>query len=178
MKNIFLALCGIGCEKITSNELKKNGFKPFEHSVGGIFFSSDEPLLPSTFKANFFLRTVDRILLVLAKKKVTDFDEFFSILTNIEWEAYFNKETKIIVEKVSTFKSKLSSEHALQTMAHKAICTRLTSLWHLPSLGDGNDSGDSLNKKRGKEHRVRLYLHHDELSVCLDTSGEPLYKRG
>ena len=163
----FLALCGIGCESIVSNELKKNGFKPIGRSIGCVFFSSDESLLVATFKANFFLRTVDRVLLVLAKKEITDFDSFFSLIEGIEWEAYFNKTTKILIDKVSSFKSKLASEHTLQKMAHKAICTRLCSLWHLHSLAES-----------GEEQKVRLYLNKDMLSVCLDTSGEALYKRG
>ena len=167
MKNNFLALCGIGCETIVSNELKKNGFKPFDRLTGCVFFSSNDTLLSSTFKANFFLRTVDRVLLVLAKKKITDFDSFFSLLSSIEWEAYFNKKTKIVIDKVSSFKSKLASEHTLQTMAHKAICSRLCSLWHMHSLTE-----------TGVEQKVRIYLNKDELSVCLDTSGEALYKRG
>jgi len=164
----FLALCAIGCETVVSNELKKNGFAPFDRTCGGVFFSSNAPLLTTMFKANYFLRTVDRVLLVLAKQQACDFDSFFDIITTIEWEAYFHKDAKIIVEKVSTFKSRLASEHTLQAMAHKAICSRLCSLWHIHSLKSNTEN----------EQKVRLYLNHDELCVCLDTSGYPLYKRG
>jgi len=163
----FLALCSVGCEPILTNELKLSGFSPYNRTVGRVFFSSEEDLLTTLFKANYFLRTTDRIFLILAKKKITDFDSFFSLLHSIEWENFFNKTSKIVLDKVSVFKSKLASEHALQSMAYKAICTRLCDKWNMHTLNES-----------GKEHIVRLYLESDELFVCLDTSGEPLYKRG
>ena len=165
--NNFLALCSVGCEPILTNELKLLDFSPYDRTVGRVFFSSKEELLPSLFRANYFLRTTDRIFIILAKEKITDFDSFFSLLKEIEWENFFNKNTKIVLDKVSTFKSKLASEHALQSMAYKAICSRLCEKWNMHTLSES-----------GKEHIVRLYLEHDELYVCLDTSGEPLYKRG
>ena len=165
--NNFLALCSVGCEPILTNELKLLDFSPYDRTVGRVFFSSKEELLPSLFRANYFLRTTDRIFIILAKEKITDFDSFFSLFKEIEWENFFNKNTKIVLDKVSTFKSKLASEHALQSMAYKAICSRLCEKWNMHTLSES-----------GKEHIVRLYLEHDELYVCLDTSGEPLYKRG
>ncbi|MGP1520266.1 MAG: THUMP domain-containing class I SAM-dependent RNA methyltransferase [Treponema sp.] len=165
--NNFLALCSVGCEPILTNELKLSCFSPYDRKVGRVFFSSEEDLLPSLFKTNYFLRTTDRIFLLLAKKKITDFDSFFSLLKEIEWEKFFNKNSKIVLDKVSVFKSKLASEHALQSMAYKAICSRLCDIWKQHTLSES-----------GKSHIVRLYLEYDELYVCLDTSGEPLYKRG
>ncbi|MGP1438157.1 MAG: THUMP domain-containing class I SAM-dependent RNA methyltransferase [Treponema sp.] len=165
--NNFIALCSVGSEPILTNELKLAGFSPYNRTVGRVFFSSKEALLPSVFKANYFLRTTDRIFLLLAKKKITDFDSFFSLIHDIEWEKFFNKNAKILLDKVSVFKSKLASEHALQSMAYKAICTRLCNKWNMHTLSES-----------GKKHIVRIYLEHDELYVCLDTSGEPLYKRG
>jgi len=87
----FLALCSVGCEPILTNELKLSGFSPYDRTVGRVFFSSNEELLPSLFKANYFLRTTDRIFLVLAKKKITNFDSFFTLLKEIEWEKLPNK---------------------------------------------------------------------------------------
>ena len=167
MMHSFMALCGIGLEPILTKELKINGFKPYDRTIGRVFFSSDEELLPSLFKANYFLRCTDRIFLLLKKEKVKDFDTFFSILEGIEWEAFFNKKAKIVIDKVSIFHSKLSSQHALQAMAHKAICSHLCNKWNMHSLSE-----------TGSTHIVRLYLENDILYVCLDTSGEPLYKRG
>ena len=167
MKNNFVALCAVGVEPIVTNELKKNNFSPYDRKAGRVFFSSDEPLYQALFKANFLLRCVDRVFLLLEKKEIKDFDSFFSLIKGIEWEAFFNKNVKIVIDKVSSFRSKLASEHALQSMAYKAICTRLMEKWSMNSLPE-----------KGIEHIVRLYLENDELFVCLDTSGEPLYKRG
>lgn len=165
--NIFVALCALGCEKIACNEIKKLGFTPLNRKIGRIFFSSKEELFLSVFKANYFLRSVDRIFLLLARQKIRDFDSFFSLIYSIEWESFFTKDSHIIIDKVSTFNSKLASEHTLQTMAQKAICNRLCDKWHCKKLDIGKN-----------QYTIRIYLDCDELFLCLDTSGEPLYKRG
>jgi len=167
MDNIFVALCALGCEKVVSNEIKKLGFTTLDRKIGRVFFSSKEELFISTFKANYFLRSVDRIFLLLKRKKLRDFDSFFSLIYDIEWESFFNKDSYIVIDKVSTFNSKLASEHTLQAMAHKAICNRLCDKWHCKKLDIGKN-----------QCIIRIYLEADELFLCLDTTGEPLYKRG
>lgn len=165
-KMSFLALCAVGLESILTNELKILGFTPYDRKAGRVFFHSAEPLLQTLFKANYFLRTTDRIFLVIAQKKVKDFDSFFALIHDIEWESFFKKHARIIIDKVSSFRSLLASEHTLQSVGYKSICTRLCSKWNVLRLNES-----------GKAHIVRLYLENDELFVCLDTSGEPLYKR-
>jgi len=167
MDNIFVALCAIGCEKVASNEIKKLGFTSLDRKIGRIFFSSKEDLFISIFKANYFLRSTDRIFLLLKRQKIRDFDSFFSLVYDVEWEAFFNKDSNIIIDKVSTFNSKLASERTLQAMAQKAICNRLCDKWHCKKLNMGKN-----------QYIIRIYLEYDELFLCLDTTGEPLYKRG
>ncbi|PIE98885.1 MAG: rRNA (guanine-N2)-methyltransferase [Treponema sp.] len=166
----FLGLCAIGAESVFNKELKLNGFRQTEKLSGRVFFSpvnKDEDFLESAFKANYFLRIPDKIGLVLSSFKCFDFDILFEGIYSIPWENYFHKNTKIILDKVISFKSKLASEHAVQSIAHKAIYKKLTAKWKMLTLPE-----------TGETQTVRIYIDQNKVFVVLDLSGEPLHKRG
>ncbi len=165
----FLALCAVGAEKILSNELKRLDFKPENRLPGRVFFTSTqkEPEILSMMRANFYLRTADRIYLLLDSFDADNFDTFFDRIAALEWHRFFYKDSKITVDKVRTFKSTLSSEHAVQKAAHKAICNALCSAWHMTVLPE-----------TGMHYTVRIYIERNHVHVLLDLSGEPLHRRG
>lgn len=166
---VLLALCAVGAEPILSNELKLLGFKPINRLPGRVFFTSTEtePEVLSIMRANFYLRTADRIYCVLQEFEADNFDTLFDTIARLDWQRFFYKDSKITIDKVRTFKSILSSEHAIQKAVHKAICTRLCSAWNMSVLPE-----------TGKEYTVRIYIEHNRAYVLLDLSGEPLHRRG
>lgn len=165
----FLALCAVGAEPILSNELKLLQFKPENRLPGRVFFTSvkSEPEVQAMMRANFYLRTADRIYLVLREFTADNFDTLYDTVAAVEWQHFFAKDSKITVDKVRTFKSKLSSEHAVQKAVHKAICTALCSAWKMDVLPETGD-----------EYTVRIYIEHNRVYLLLDLSGEPLHRRG
>ena len=165
----FLALCAVGAEPILSNELKLLGFKPEKRLPGRVFFTSvqSEPEVVSIMRANFYLRTADRIYLVLKEFTADNFDTLYDTVATVEWQRFFSKDSKITVDKVRTFKSRLSSEHAVQKAVHKGICTALCSAWKMDVLPE-----------TGREYTVRIYIEHNRAYLLLDLSGEPLHRRG
>lgn len=166
--NDFIALCAVGAEPVLTNELKLSGFKPYNRLPGRVFFTSPDPdPFLVMFKANYFLRTADRIFLLINTAKAENFDELFSLVFSTDWHNYFPKDARIVIDKVRTFKSKLSSEHAVQAITHKALCEKLCKKWNMHSLPE---SGDTFI--------VRIYIENNNVYVCLDLSGEPLYRRG
>lgn len=160
----LVALCAIGTEKILSNEIKLLGYKTCGNAPGRVFFSCDEE---GIYRSNLCLRTADRVYLVMNRFKAFDFDQLFEGVQKINWQDYFKKDVRVIVDKVRTFKSKLSSEHSIQSVVHKAIYKKLGNVWHMVVLPES-----------GKEVTIRVYIEKDEVLVLLDLSGEPLNKRG
>ncbi len=160
----LVALCSIGAEKILSNEIKLLGYKPLSNSPGRVRFESDES---GMFRSNLCLRTADRIYLQLSSFFAEDFDALFDGVYAISWQDYFKKDVKIHVDKVRTFRSKLSSEHSVQTITHKAICKKLGFVWGMEVLPETGNKSD-----------VRIYIEKNEVSVLLDLSGKPLNRRG
>lgn len=162
--NKLVAVCAIGAEKILANELKFLGYKPTGNAIGRVYFECEQEGL---FRANLCLRTADRVFLQLASFNATDFDELFDGVHAINWQDFVKKDTKIVVDKVRVYKSKLNSEHSIQGVAHKAIYKKLEDVWHMSVLPESGNEAD-----------IRIYLEEDNVLVLLDLSGEPLHKRG
>lgn len=162
--NTLVALCPIGAEKILGNEIKHLGYKLAGNSTGRVSFLGDDDAL---FRANLCLRTADRVFLQMARYKAEDFDQLFDGVHSINWQDYFKKDTKVVIDKVRSFRSKLNSEHAVQGMVQKAIYQKLGERWHMSSLPE-----------TGAESAVRVYLDENEALILLDLSGLPLHKRG
>ena len=162
--NTLVALCAIGAEKILGNEIKHLGYKLAGNVPGRVSFFGDDD---SLFKANLCLRTADRVFLQLASYDAFNFDELFDGAYKINWQDFLKKDSKIVVDKVRSNKSKLNSEHSIQTMVHKAIYSKLGDIWHMASLPETGEQSD-----------IRIYLDENKVVILLDLSGLPLHKRG
>ncbi len=162
--NTLVALCAVGAEKILGNEIKHLGYKLKGNAPGRVIFEGD---MDSLYKSNLCLRTADRVFLLMANFYAEDFDQLFDGIYNVSWQDYFKKDSKITVDKVRCYKSKLNSEHAIQSVAQKAIYQKLTERFKMSSMPETGD-----------EFTVRIYMDQNEAMILLDLSGLPLHKRG
>jgi len=162
--NTLVALCAVGAEKILGNEIKHLGYKLISNAPGRVTFSGDDDAL---FRANLCLRTADRLYLQMAEYPAYDFDQLFEGTYSIEWQDFLKKDSKVVVDKVRCYKSKLNSEHSIQGIVHKAIYSKCGDKWHINNMPE-----------TGEESDIRVYLEEDKVLVLLDLSGLPLHKRG
>jgi putative N6-adenine-specific DNA methylase len=162
--NTIVALCAVGAEKILGNEIKYLGYKLTSNAPGRVSFTGDNDAL---FRTNLCLRTADRVYLQMAQYPADNFDSLFDGVYNVDWQNFFKKDTRVVVDKVRTYKSKLNSEHSIQGMVHKAIYKKLGDIWHITTLPETGDEAD-----------VRVYIDDNSALILLDTSGDPLHKRG
>jgi putative N6-adenine-specific DNA methylase len=161
-----IALCGVGVEKVISNEIRKlNGqYRVLESGFGKVRFETD---IPGIYRALMALRGADRILLEAGLFPAGDFDSLFEGVKAIPWEAWIPAGMGIRVAKVRSNRSKLQGITTIQAMAHKAAADRLCEKYHQPRLSEA-----------GPQAELRVYVDKDQASVLLDLSGEPLFKRG
>lgn len=162
--NKLIALCAVGSEKILGNEIKLLGYRLLGNAPGRVMFEGDED---SLFRTNLCLRTADRIYLLMAKFNALDFDDLFDGVYSVHWQDFFRKDTKVVVDKVRVYKSKLNSEHSIQGIVQKAIYKKLCDKWNMSSMPETGEKSD-----------VRIYIDQNEVLVLLDLSGLPLHKRG
>ena len=162
--NTLVALCAVGAEKILGNEIKILGYKLISNAPGRVTFSGDDAAL---FRANLCLRTADRVYLQLAKYDALDFDALYDGTYSIPWQDFLKKDSRVVVDKVRTYKSKLNSEHSIQGIVHKAIYSKCGDVWHMATMPESGDESD-----------VRVYVDENQVYILLDLSGLPLHKRG
>ncbi|QQO11306.1 class I SAM-dependent RNA methyltransferase [Breznakiella homolactica] len=158
------ALCAVGAERALSNELRKLGIKILESTYGRVRFQGG---VPDLYRGLMALRTADRLLLECARFTAPDFDALFEGTASVPWETYIPEHTGLRVAKVRTSRSKLSAETSIQAVVHKAAAARLCRIYKIPSLPASNTAAE-----------LRVYIEKDTVSLMLDLSGEPLFKRG
>ncbi len=162
--NTLVALCAVGAEKILGNEIKLLGYKLKGNAPGRVFFEGDDDAL---FRANLCLRTADRVYLEMARYHAEDFDQLFDGVYSVDWQDFLKKDSRVVVDKVRTYKSVLNSEHAVQGIVLKAIYKKMGDAWHIQTMPESGEQSD-----------VRVFITEDEVQLCLDLSGLPLHKRG
>ncbi len=162
--NTLVALCAVGAEKILGNEIKLLGYKLVKNAPGRVIFTGDDDAL---FRTNLCLRTADRVYLQMAEYPAEDFDQLFDGAYNVNWQDFLKKDSRVVVDKVRIYKSKLNSEHSIQGMIQKAIYKKLGDVWNMTNLPETGDEAD-----------IRVFMDEDMALVLLDLSGLPLHKRG
>ncbi len=162
--NTYVALCAVGAEKVLGNELKHLGYKLAGDAPGRVSFAGDDDAM---YRANYCLRMSDRVYLQIAKYPAEDFDELFDGCYDASWQDFLRKDSRVVVDKVRVFRSKLNSEHTIQAMVHKAIYKKLGDSYRMQNMPES-----------GEEIKVRVYMENNTAHILLDTSGEPLHKRG
>lgn len=160
----IVAPCHFGMEAVLKREIYDLGYDIKQVEDGRVTFLGDAE---AVVRANIFLRTADRILLSLGRFKAESFEELFQGIKAIAWEEIIPKNGKFWVKKASTAKSRLFSAPDIQSIVKKAIVERMKSHYKIQWF---EESGD--------EYPLRIFIYKDEVTVSLDTSGEPLHKRG
>ena len=93
MEYTFLATAAFGLEGVAANELKRMNIDSKAENGGARFTGT----LEDAFRANLYLRTADRVLMVLAEKKVNTFEDLFQLVGSVAWEKLLPRDAKIHV---------------------------------------------------------------------------------
>ena len=163
MKFNAVATSLFGLEKIVEFELKKAAADSLKVDNGRVFFSGDAAVIAT---ANITSRSAERILIILARFKATDFDQLFDEVKQIDWTEYIDK-TDVFPVKGYSVDSQLSSVPAMQSVIKKAIVESLKPKY-----------GSSLPEDGRVIKAVRFSMIKNECLIMLDSSGNGLHKRG
>ena len=159
----YLIPCLLGLEKLVSDEVKRLGLQEVQAENGRILCRGT---LADAARLNLNLRCGARVLLVLGRFPARSFEELFQGTRAIAWEDYLPENAAFPVKGYS-ISSQLHSVPACQSIIKKAMVERMKAHYHREQFPEG-----------GVKYQVRFSLFKDEAALCLDTSGEGLYKRG
>lgn len=162
-KYTLLATATMGLEAVVGKEVKALGFENVQIENGRVRFEADEAGIA---KANLWLRTADRIKLLVGEFKAVTFDELFEQTKALPWSDFIDKDDEFPVLGRSV-KSELFSISDCQAIAKKAIVESLKKKHNIEWF-----------EETGPLTRVEVALHKDIAQLTLDTSGEGLNRRG
>ena len=160
----LIAPCHFGLEAVLKKEILDLGYEISRVEDGKVTFLADARGIAD---ANIGLRTTERVLLKVGEFRAETFDELFEKTKALPWEKYIPKNGRFWVTKANSVKSKLFSPSDIQSIMKKAMADRLGQVYHQSWLPED-----------GAEFPIRVSFMKDVATVCLDTSGVSLHKRG
>ncbi len=156
----FFAVTAPGLETLCRRELEAlpTEIEGPKTVAGGVEFKGR---LHDLYAANLRLRTATRILMRIARFGAETFDRLEKRLAAVDWELFLPSGCALDI-RVSARHSRLYHSDAVAEVVRKAVSNRLAT------VAPG----------RGPLQRLQLRLSDDRAVLSLDTSGDPLYKRG
>ncbi|MDK3775806.1 class I SAM-dependent RNA methyltransferase [Staphylococcus pseudintermedius] len=159
----LLAVCPMGLESIVAKEVQDLGYDTRVEN-GRIYFEGDASAI---VKANLWLRTADRVKLIVGQFEAVTFDSLFEQTKNLPWEQFIPTDGQFPVQGRS-LKSKLFSVPDVQAITKKAIVERLKNAHQVSGWLD----------ESGARYPVEVAILKDKVLLTIDTSGSGLNKRG
>lgn len=160
----FFAICPRGLEALLGDELRRVGAHQVRTEPGGAAFAGP---LATAYAANLHSRIASRILWKLAQEPYQDEDDIYAFAASLPWEDHIAPGQTLRVD-LSSSRAQLASLDFATLRIKDGIVDRLR---------DHTGERPSIDRSR-PDVRVFAYLDEQHATLYLDTSGEPLFKRG
>ena len=153
-----------GLEDVLRDELIELGAENVEIGLRMVTFEGDNELM---YRANLCCRTALRILKPIVKFTADSTDELYDQVRDLDWEQFMNVDSTFSID---------STVNSAEFTHSKFVTYRVK---------DG--IADHFNDKYGKRPSIRLsgadvqlnvHISDNRVTISLDSSGEPLSKRG
>ena len=165
----FFIVVPIGLESLALKELEYKFSKHFLHEVyeanvikGGVELNCE---LKYGLKLNDILKIPTRILLRIKTQKCRDLPKLFNILKKINWKEHLRQHN--VSFNISCHQSRLIHTGRIEKTATEALIAYFAA----------NQIPQKSLKPGLEEQVIFIRFVNDDLTISLDTTGEPLYKR-
>ena len=155
--------CLFGLEGPIADELRRLGLDAVRAENGRVYAEGDEN---AAAKTNLCLRMGERVLIELGSFEALSFDALFEQTRALPWERFIPKDAAFPVAGHS-LNSHLFSVPDCQRIIKRAVVERLRERYGLAWFPESAETV-----------QIRFSIMKDHVSLCLDTSGEGLHKRG
>lgn len=168
MKPTFelIATAAAGLEAVVGREIRELGYD-CQVENGRVRFEGDCSAIIAT---NLWLRSADRIKIVVGRFPAKTFEDLFQGVFGLDWEQYLPLGCRFPISKAKCVKSTLHNEPSVQAVSKKAVVKKLQQHFSRPE-------GVPLQEV-GAEFKIEVSIVKDQVTVLLDTTGSSLFKRG
>jgi len=162
--HLLFSPCPRGLEPPLADELVALGATDCELLAGGVRFRGS---LETCYRANLESRIATRVLLRIADAPYRSEQDVYELVRSIRWRDWFDVRQTIRVE-TTAIRSPLRSLDFATLRVKDAVCDRFRL-----------DCGARPNvDTRAPDVRIHAFLDERTATLYIDTSGEPLFKRG
>ena len=158
-----IATAAAGIEALVGKELRALGYETRVEN-GRVRFEGD---MCDIMVANLWLRTADRVKIIVGEFDATDFDSLFEQTKALPWEDLLPIDAAFPVEGKSHH-SQLHNVPSVQAIVKKAIVDRLSTVYHRRTR----------LSETGATYPLEVAINKDHVLLTLDTTGPSLFKRG
>jgi len=160
----FFATCPRGLEEVLARELEGCGARATRRTGGGVHFEGE---LAVCYRANLHSRIASRILWRVAAAPYANEQDIYDAALRVAWPERFRATQTIRVD-VSAIRAPVKSLEFVTLRVKDAVCDRFRA-----------DTGGRPDvDTRAPDVRIHAFLDASTVTFYLDTSGEPLWKRG
>lgn len=160
----YFAKTPAGLESVLADELRELGAKEIKQGIRGVQFKGDKELL---YKSNFCLRTAISILKPLFSFSVSTHEKLYDRIFSFEWESIFSVNQTFSIN-TTTFHEELNHSQYISLKVKDAIVDRFRN------KQNNRPSVDIKNP----DIKIQVHIDKSAATISLDSSGEPLFKRG
>ena len=160
----FFAPCPRGLEALLAAELGELGASDIGTAEGGVSFGGT---LPLAYSANLHSRIASRVLWEIGSGRYRNEDDVYRGVYSLDWQRLFDPGLTIRVN-VAAVASPLKSLEFITLRIKDAACDKFRAqTGSRPSVDTAQP-----------DVRIHAFLDAERFTIYLDTSGEPLFKRG
>lgn len=160
----LVATTAMGLESVVANEVKALGYRDVQVENGKVIFEAERSAIP---RCNIWLRTADRVKIIVGQFTAKTFDQLFEQTKALDWGRYIPEDGEFPVNGKS-IKSTLFSVPDCQAIVKKAVVDNLKHEHGVPAR----------MVETGALYQIEVALLKDVVTLTLDTSGTALHKRG
>ena len=160
----MIAKTFMGLEPVLANELTQLGAKTVQAGRRMVSFTGDKEMM---YRANFQLHTAIRILKPITHFKALSADDVYEGVKDIDWTEYLSLDKTFAVDSV-VFSEEFRHSKFVAYKVKDAIVDQFREK-------TGNRPNISVSNP---DMRLHIHIAEDQCTLCLDSSGESLHRRG
>lgn len=153
-----------GFEELLEDELKKLGAINVQRGMRMVSFEGDKGFM---YKVNLAARTAIKILKPIHQFEALNEHELYAGIREINWSNYLGVQQTLAID-AAVFSDFFTHSLYVSQKVKDAIADQFRDKYNeRPSVDLSSP-----------DLRINIHIHHNKVSVALDSSGESLHKRG
>lgn len=154
----------LGLEETLATEIRELGAENVQILNRAVSFEGDTAMM---YRANIALRTALNVLMPIKTFTIENQNDFYEQVRSIDWQKYFRVRKTMIVN-ATVASTIFDHSHFLELRTKDAIADYFTdTVKRRPNVD-----------KENPQIKIDVHLKDKECTISLNSSGQPLFKRG